>query len=459
MDTIHADFVVVGSGIAGLRAALELRDAGSVLVLTKDAVRESATSYAQGGIAAAIGEDDSIELHERDTLIAGDGLCEPEAVRVLVEEAPRAIGDLLAWGAAFDRSGGELQRTREGAHSRSRILHAHGDSTGREISDTLTRRVAAETSISVRSLGLASRLLLEEGAGSRAVGVEFLDANIGAYVQVFCRAILLATGGLGQVFSDTTNPSIATGDGPALAFRAGATLADMEFVQFHPTALALAGAPRFLLSEALRGEGAILRNPAGERFMASYHPDAELAPRDVVARAIEMELRNATPRTPPKALTCYLDATQLPAEQLRQRFPRIGSTLRAYGLSLEADRIPIRPAAHYAMGGIWTDLHGRSTVAGLYAAGEAACTGVHGANRLASNSLLEGLVFGARAGKAMLEDDSGGIRHGSDRRSVFSGVPKEKLQGMISGLQELMWQSAGVIRDAVGLRYGLVRLL
>jgi L-aspartate oxidase len=457
MQVIETDFVVIGSGIAGLRAALELRSGGRVLVLTKDEVRESATSYAQGGIAAAMGEDDSFELHEHDTLVAGDGLCEPEAVHVLVEEGPRAIEDLLGWGAAFDRNGSELQRTREGAHSRSRILHAHGDSTGREIADTLARRASAERAITIHALAQAARLMVSDG---EVTGVEFVDLQSGEHKAVRCTAVLLAAGGAGQVFSDTTNPSIATGDGAALGYRAGAQLADMEFIQFHPTALALAGAPRFLLSEALRGEGAYLRNPAGERFMQAYHPNAELAPRDIVSRAIEMELRKAASSNRGGGpLNCFLDATHISAEHLARRFPRIGSTLRAYGLELARDWIPVRPAAHYIMGGVWTDLQGHTSLRRLYAAGETACTGVHGANRLASNSLLEGLVFGARAGRAM-------VREARRRAGASPSLKNERgdtqdarqLNEAVPRLQTLMWKAAGIIRNGEDMAAALERL-
>ncbi|HET9784407.1 MAG TPA: FAD-binding protein, partial [Terriglobales bacterium] len=304
-ESQSADFIIVGSGIAGLRAALAVGATAHTLVLTREAVSDSATQFAQGGIAVALGEDDTVELHEQDTLAAGAGLSWPAAVKVLVEEGPAAIGELLAWGAEFDRSGARLERTREAAHSRSRILHAHGDSTGREIAATLARAAAGLPRLQFMPHGRAMRLLSEQG---RIVGLE-CTTPAGARMQLRAQAVLLATGGLGQLYSETTNPGIATGDGPALAYSAGAVLEDMEFVQFHPTALALANAPRFLLSEALRGEGALLRNPAGERFMPRYHPDAELAPRDVVARALEQELWAAGGDTARGPQACYLDAT------------------------------------------------------------------------------------------------------------------------------------------------------
>jgi len=453
MTTAEADFVIVGSGIAGLRAALALGPGARTVVLTKEAVSESATQYAQGGIAVAMGEDDTVALHEQDTLAAGDGLCSPQAVRTLVEEGPGAIEELLAWGADFDRdldrAGGGLARTREAAHSRSRILHAHGDSTGREIAATLARRAAGLPRLRLVAHGRATRLLQREG---RVVGIEYQQAGGAERRQLAARAVLLATGGLGQLYLDTTNPPVATGDGPGLAYQAGAELADMEFVQFHPTALARAGAPRFLLSEALRGEGAVLRNPAGERFMERYHAAAELAPRDVVARALEAELRAAG-----AGAVCYLDASGLEAAAVRRRFPRIAATLAEYGLDLARDRIPVRPAAHYAMGGIATTLEGRSTLAGLYAAGECACTGVHGANRLASNSLLEGRVFGARGGRAMASEEAPAGRGWEEAGAggTEAGAGGTEAGAEMAALQGVMSACAGVVRRGEDLGRGL----
>src|SRR5581483_11562494 len=390
------DFLVIGAGIAGLRAAIELAPAGRVLVLAKGEWTESATQYAQGGIAVALSDEDEISLHLHDTLAAGDGLCNEAAARVLVEEGPERIQELIAWGAEFDRSGTKRTCAREGAHSRSRVLHAHGDSTGREIGRALYARAAALPQITFSEFEFTAELWADSG---RVCGAELINRD-GSRSRVRARAVLLATGGLGQVYRETTNPTVATGDGVAMAFHAGAEITDMEFVQFHPTALYLKGAPRFLLSEALRGEGAYLRNAALERFMPKYHEMAELAPRDVVSRAIANEL--AASKDPDAVV--YLDMTHLNGERLRKRFPRIYSTCMQYNLDIAAEMVPVRPAAHYAMGGVRTDLEGRTGLAGLYAAGEVAGTGVHGANRLASNSLLEGLVFGARAGAAMREE-------------------------------------------------------
>ena len=389
------DYIVVGCGIAGLRAAIELGQAGSVLVLAKSELSDSATEWAQGGIAAALSDEDQISLHEQDTLQAGDGLCNAAAVKLLVEEAPKYIQELIGWGTEFDRAGTKLAFTREGAHSRSRILHAQGDSTGHEISRALFARARSMQRIHIRAHAFTTELVEAEG---RIAGLRYLDETTNSLHEVRAGAVLLATGGLGQVYRETTNPPVATGDGMAIAHEAGATLSDLEFVQFHPTALAMKGAPPFLLSEALRGEGAVLRNVDLDRFMRRYHEAGELAPRDVVARAIVAEMQRT------ETDYVYLDMTARKADYVRKRFPRIFSTCQSYGLDISSDLVPVRPAAHYAMGGIKTDLWGRTSLAGLYAAGETAATGVHGANRLASNSLLEGMVFGARAGAAMVED-------------------------------------------------------
>ena len=385
----QTDFLVIGAGVAGLRAAVELAGAGTVLVLAKREVTESNTQWAQGGIAAALSDEDEISLHLQDTLQAGDGLCNPEAAKVLVEDAPQRIDELIQWGTEFDRQGTKLTFGREGAHSRNRILHAHGDSTGREILRALYAKSKTLKNISVREFEFSTDLIVQDG---RVRGIHLINEK-GEKQQMTAFAVLLATGGMGQLYRNTTNPAVATGDGVAMAFRAGAEVSDMEFIQFHPTALYLKNAPRFLLSEALRGEGAYLRNIEMHRFMAKYHAMGELAPRDVVARAILHELEVSRIKDP----IVYLDLTHLDADHVKKRFPRIYATCMEYNIDITMDLIPIRPAAHYAMGGVRTDLDGRCTLPGLYAAGEAAATGVHGANRLASNSLLEGLVFGARA--------------------------------------------------------------
>jgi L-aspartate oxidase len=441
------DFLIIGAGIAGLRAAITLAEAGRVLVVTKEALGESNTQYAQGGIAVAISGEEDVELHLEDTLAAGDGLVDAAAARVLVEEGPLRVEELLRWDTQFDRyeSGehmGELMLTREGAHSRNRILHANGDATGREIGRALLARASKTANITLLPWTLLTELIVADG---RVYGAQLLDEQ-GALQTVRARAVLLASGGAGQVYSDTTNPAVATGDGIGAAVAAGAVLADMEFYQFHPTALSLPGVSRFLLSEALRGEGARLINAQGERFMERYHPLLELAPRDVVARAIT---REGFAPVPGESRPVYLDMRHVGGIDLNARFPGISTFLHQHGLDLARDPIPVRPAAHYLMGGVRTDVDGRASLAGLYAAGEVACTGVHGANRLASNSLLEGLVFGARAAESMREEK------GSGGRDAFPspvprtyGEPLPPVESAIARLQHQMWKHAGLLRDA-----------
>lgn len=378
-------YIVIGSGIAGLFAALKLSTSGRVILITKNSLTESNTYYAQGGIAAAIGPDDSPDLHYQDTLMAGAGLCDPQAVLALVHEGPERIQELIQLGVPFDRVQNEPALTREAAHSRRRILHADGDATGRAISDTLIQLVRRQKSIQVYEQHYAIALVTQKG---RCCGV-VTTAN--DQLQLFLGgAVILCTGGLGQIYSKTTNPAVATGDGIALAYRCGAAIRDMEFVQFHPTALYLPPAPPFLISESVRGEGAILLNRSGHRFMPEVHPLAELAPRDIVARAIFAEIQKDN------GGCVYLDLSRIQPDIIRSRFPNIYWTCLNYGLDITCNMIPVAPAAHYMMGGVLTDSLGRTTVPGLFAAGETACTGVHGANRLASNSLLEGLVFAGR---------------------------------------------------------------
>ncbi|MCA1591183.1 MAG: L-aspartate oxidase [Acidobacteria bacterium] len=454
----QTDFIVIGSGIAGLRAALELAHAGArVTVLTKDRTDESNTEYAQGGVAVALSETDEASLHEDDTAAAGAGLCDERAVAVLVEDGQRYIRELIEWGTEFDREDGHLLFTREAAHSRNRILHAHGDATGREIVRALIARASAEKNISFLAHAATEELLVEDG---RCCGVRYLDPLVRAPRELRGRAVVLASGGAGALFQHTTNPAVATGDGMAMAYTAGAELADMEFVQFHPTALNLEGAPRFLLSEALRGEGGVLRNAAGKRFMPRYDEAAELAPRDIVTRSIVAEMDRTGART------VYLDMTAFGARFLRGRFPKIYATCLHYGLDLAHEPIPVSPAAHYIMGGVRTDLDGRTTLDGLYAAGEVACTGVHGANRLASNSLLEGLVFGARAGRAAasgLAKEQGTAARGRGTQ-IYDGVETAQEDSGRSGaealavrkrVRRLMWERVGILRSRNSLSRAL----
>jgi L-aspartate oxidase len=457
--TEQVDYLVMGAGVAGLRAAVELARHGDVLVVTKESLGESNTHYAQGGIAVAMEGDKDVALHLEDTVNAGDGLVYRPAAAALVTEGPPRVAELIEWGATFDRQGdnpsGDLLRTREGAHSLPRILHANGDATGAEISRSLVAFARAQKHIHFAEWTMVTGLVI---SGGRVVAADLASAGPQAQDRnpwrVSTRAVLIAAGGAGQVYSDTTNPAVATGDGIALAVQAGAELADMEFYQFHPTALSLPGVPRFLLSEALRGEGAYLRNDRGERFMERYHPLLELAPRDVVARAIAREGMDEAGAS----RLVYLDLRHLASLNLPHRFPGISAFLAQHSLTLAHDLIPVRPAAHYLMGGIKTDLAGHTSLGGLYAAGEAACTGVHGANRLASNSLLEGLVFGARAAQSMLHDglplstaDAPTATH-----KPLSAAEQDAVESLITKLQASMWAHAGLLREESTLRQGLV---
>ncbi len=457
----------MGAGVAGLRAAVELARYGDVLVVTKESLGESNTHYAQGGIAVAMEGDEDVALHLEDTVNAGDGLVHRPAAQALVTEGPARVAELIEWGAAFDKDGGKLLRTREGAHSLPRILHANGDATGAEISRSLAVFARAHKRIRFAEWTTVTGLVVADGS---VIGADLASADSTARdnqsKRVSARAVLIAAGGAGQVYSDTTNPAVATGDGIALASQAGAALADMEFYQFHPTALSLPGVPRFLLSEALRGEGAYLRNDRGERFMERYHPLLELAPRDVVARAIAREGMAASPdsisATSPDSARgatrmVYLDLRHIKNIDLHHRFPGISAFLSQHSLDLARDLIPVRPAAHYLMGGIKTDLDGRTNLPGLYAAGEAACTGVHGANRLASNSLLEGLVFGARAAQSMLADGLT-LQTADSPASALTGLTAGEealLEELVVTLQAAMWTYAGLLREEPTLRQGL----
>ncbi len=451
--SVTADVVVIGSGIAGLTAALRLRGSvGRVLVVTKDVLDAGSTQWAQGGIAAALGPGDTPAQHERDTLVAGAGACDLDAVRVLVSEGPEAVRELIALGANFDlHPDGELSLTREGGHHRDRIAHAGGDATGAEIQRALIAAVARAPEIEVIEHALAVDLLLAADGGVAGVTLHVMGEGqhdgVGA---VRCRAVVLASGGLGQVFAQTTNPSVATGDGMALAYRAGAVLRDLEFVQFHPTVMWLGPDSRGqqpLISEAVRGEGAFLVDWEGNRFMQGVHELADLAPRDVVAKAITRRMmESGHPHL-------WLDARHLGSAFWEKRFPTILATCRRHGVDPVTELIPVSPACHYASGGVATDLWGRSTLPGLYATGEVACSGVHGANRLASNSLLEGLVFSRRIAEVL----PGELRVWSD--PVVDRRPASLVDaGARRTLQEEMTARVGVLRTRDGLAAAIERL-
>ncbi|MGH7231094.1 MAG: L-aspartate oxidase [Nitrospiraceae bacterium] len=442
-----ADFLVIGSGVAGLRAAIELSRHGHVLMLTKGNPLESSSIYAQGGVAVALSEEDDVAIHLTDTVKAGRGLCRKEAVRILVEEGPKRIQELIAWGARFDKIGGKFAFAREAAHSRSRILRARGDATGNEMVRVLMAEARRKKRIQWLGHHFTADLVVVEGV---CRGALVLDEATGSRTILPARAIVLATGGAGQVYARTTNPANATGDGMAMAYRAGAVLEDMEFVQFHPTALYLPSSPPFLLSEAIRGEGGQLRNIKGERFMSRYHEAGELAPRDIVARAIWSEMAATRSRH------VYLDVTHLSASFIKQRFPTIYSTCLRYDIDMTEEWIPVSPSAHYLMGGVRTDDNGACSLPGLFAAGEVACSGVHGANRLASNSLLEGLVFGSRAaGAAMRFADQDPKRSPTlPSAGDFDGGPPAVLEDadkLRSSLRRLMWGKVGVVRTRESL--------
>jgi L-aspartate oxidase len=440
------DYIIVGSGIAGLYTALLAKEQGSVLIITKGIIEDCNTRHAQGGIAAAISKNDSAELHFQDTIAAGGGLCDEEAVHILVDEAPDRIADLVSFGVPFDTIDGEISLTMEAAHSIPRILHAGGDATGEHIEVTLSKRVRA-SKIQVLEDCLATEILVEKG---QVHGIKALDCRTNSVEEFSCRSLILATGGAGQLYKYSTNSEIATGDGVALAFNTGAEIMDMEFFQFHPTALRLPGVPPFLISEAVRGEGGVLRNVEDQYFMTDYVTEGDLAPRDIVARSIVYEIKKTG------SDKVFIDATHLPRKITTTRFPHIYRFCLDHGLDVTKDLVPVAPAAHYMMGGIKTNIWGETNIAGLFAVGEAACTGVHGANRLASNSMIEVIVFAKR----IIDRIVHGIRniepnvnrkneiHRLLSRRQFSDI---KNAPSLSNLQKLHWDRVGIIRDKEGL--------
>ncbi len=445
---LQTEFLILGAGVAGIRAALELCQEGRVLMVAKGGPQDSNSFYAQGGVAVALSEEDDVDLHFTDTLKAGHQLCSRPATKVLVEEGPLRIFELIEWGANFDTVDGKLAFAREGAHSRDRVLRAGGDATGSEMVRALGVKAKELPNLTWMGNHFGVELLIQDG---RCCGASVLNELTGEMQWIVASAVLLATGGAGQVYARTTNPLNATGDGIAIAYRAGAVLEDMEFVQFHPTSLYLPSSPPFLLTEALRGEGAILRNNRCERFMKNYHRSQELAPRDVVSRAIWAEMQRT------KARHVYLDITHLGSDFLKERFPTIYSTCLRYDIDITEEWIPVSPSAHYFMGGVKTDLYGATSLPGLLAAGEVACTGVHGANRLGSNSLLEGLVFGYRAAQAARQFANSQPQPTmpvepaipANQRSSLSPQDIEKLR---NSLRRLMWTKVGLVRTGETLK-------
>ena len=444
---IYTDFLIVGSGIAGLYTSLKICDKGEVVLLTKSKLKESNTEYAQGGIAVALGDKDSPHLHMEDTIKAGANFCDPEAVEVLVTEGPKCVEELIELGTKFDKIEGKYQTTLEAAHQRPRILHARGDATGAEIEGSLSQKVMNENKIKIKENILVIDILAEH---STCYGVLVLDSATNKIIAYLARATILASGGTGQLFFNTTNPEVATGDGIAMAYRGGAKVTDLEFIQFHPTALYHQGSPKFLISEAVRGEGAILKNIKGKPFMHFYHPLAELAPRDIVARAITDEMKKT------KSNYVYLDASKI-KDKFSQRFPTIYKNCVSLGINPEKEYIPVAPAAHYTMGGIKTDTWGQTNLTNLYACGECTSTGVHGANRLASNSLLEGLVFGNRIAQKIKENKSFFSQEIDQEINMFYNIPRKIIQEFDPNkikkeLQKLMWDKVGIIRNSSDLK-------
>jgi L-aspartate oxidase len=443
----YYDYIIVGSGIAGLYTALLAKDHGSVLVLTKGSISDCNTKYAQGGIAAPIGENDSTQLHLQDTLAAGAGLCDPAAVGILVEQAADRIADLIRFGVLFDTVNGQIALAREAAHSVPRILHVGGDATGEYIEVMLGRRIR-EAGVRVLEHCVATQILLEDG---KLRGIEILDAYTGSVEAYECNHIILATGGAGRLYKFTTNSDIATGDGIALAYNAGAEIADMEFFQFHPTALRLPGVTPFLISEAVRGEGGILRNIENRDFMGDYSPDKELATRDVVSRSIVYEMQKTD------SDHVFLDVTHLPPALVTTRFPNIYHFCLDQGIDITRELIPVAPAAHYQIGGVKVNTWGETNIPNIYAVGEVSCTGVHGANRLASNSLLEAIVFGKRIIERSLQtrtarNDSAAVT--SEVYSLPERQPPAEVPALrLPVLQNLLWDKAGIIRSGKDLEY------
>jgi len=447
LQHIFTDTLIIGSGVAGLTSAIRAAKGGSVLVVTKSKINENCTEYAQGGIAAKLNPIDSFDQHINDTLNTGHGICDKKVVSGVVREGPKRVKELIGWGAKFDKENGKLAFTKEGAHSYPRILRARGDSTGKEIEETLINTVKEDPNIRVFEHMFALDLLVSKNTCNGIIAWR----KRGGSTLIWAKQTILASGGCGQVYRETTNPEISTGDGIAMAYRAGIKLQDLEFVQFHPTTLYVAGAERVLISETVRGEGGVLINKFGERFMPNYHSSAELAPRDIVSRSVIQEIRKTD------YTHVYLDVRHIPKEKLSTRFPKIKKLCKSFGIDITKDLIPVHPSAHYMIGGIKVDHNGRTSMDNLYACGEVSCTGLHGANRLGSNSLLEGLVFGHRVGHIASKE----VAKKKDELlspRFFKGPPKNNLYNELdledvrNSLKSIMWRNVGIERDGKYLK-------
>jgi len=446
LQHIFTDTLIIGSGVAGLSSAIHASKGGSVLVVTKTEINENCTEHAQGGIAAKLNLGDSYKSHIDDTLCTGQGICNDTVVSSVIREGPKRVKELISWGAKFDKENGKLAFTKEGGHSRPRILRARGDSTGKEIEETLINMVKKNPQIRVFEHTFALDLLVSKNSCDGIIAWRSQEGKI----LIWAKQTILASGGCGQVYRETTNPEIATGDGIAMAYRAGVRLQDLEFVQFHPTTLYVAGTERVLISETVRGEGGVLRNKDGELFMSKYHPSAELAPRDIVSRSIVQEIRG-TDHT-----HVYLDVRHISKEKLSNRFPKIKKLCASFGIDITRQLIPVHPSAHYMIGGVKVDQNGKTSMKNLYACGEVSCTGLHGANRLGSNSLLEGLVFGYRTGNMVgkkLEEKKEGLSPRSFKEPSKSHLYSElDLEDLKNSLKSLMWRSVGIERDGKYLK-------
>ncbi len=446
LQHIFTDTLIIGSGVAGLSAAIHAAKGGSVLVVTKAKINENCTEYAQGGIAARLNPGDSFKQHINDTLKTGHSICDESVVSSVIREAPKRIKELISWGTNFDKENEKFVFTKEGGHSYPRILRARGDSTGKEIEETLIRTVKKNPAIRVLEHTFALDLLVSKNTCNGIIAWNKSGGN----TLIWAKQTIIASGGCGQIYRETTNPEISTGDGIAMAYRAGVKLQDLEFIQFHPTTLYVAGAARFLISETVRGEGGILRNKFGEKFISRYHPSAEMAPRDIVSRSIIQEIRKTD------YTHVYLDVRHIPREKLCRRFPKIKKLCASFGIDITKQLIPVHPSAHYMIGGIRVDQNGRTNIENLYACGEVSCTGLHGANRLGSNSLLEGLVYGFRTGHIAgkeagkkKEDLSSRFYKGPAKSNLYNELDLEDVK---NSLKSLMWRNVGIERDSKHLK-------